>query len=517
MPIFAPFFLAFLMTSNTTRHLARLMLVLLTNACLAQSPKLKIEAELGGLVSSGSNTPFWLRANQFGSVPRQGPGVVGQLRVWRDYAPSDVARPGRARPGAARPDSARRNAVRVGFGLNPVVNVGAINQVMLVEGYAKVGWRGVEIWGGRRREQIGLGDTLLSSGFYAGAGNALPVPKVQFQTIGYRTLPFTRKFVAINAGIGHGWFAANYIQGAFLHQKHLHLRLGKPTARTHFYTGVNHQAQWGGQADYLREPPSSAPDGRLPSSLRDFPYVLTATVPRDWYQQGYTAFDSYRIGNHLGSIDFGVSRQAKHGNWLLYHQHPFEDVSGLLFINVPDGLWGLRWARNGADTPANFRFQRLTVEYLQTTNQSGPTFYITGSKYQGADNYFNHGQYVQGWSFRGNGIGTPLIPTRFDVRPELQAQSGFYFPSNRVQSVYVGAQAQWRDRLTLMSRLSVGRYYGTFAEPFSEPVNQFSALLMGQLTLPRWRNMSLIGALAVDSGQLLNNSVGGYVGMRWSR
>jgi len=492
------------MLYRSTRHVKALLITggisLSTIPCFAQNHLLHAEAEVGGFVTSGKSTPLWLRANQFGIVPRSSPTGTVRLHLWKDYAPADTA---------------RKQRLDWGFGINPVVNVGATSQILLVEGYAKVKWKGVELYAGRRRERIGLGDTLLSSGLYAGSGNALPIPKVQLQTVGYQPVPFLRRFVAFNAGMGHGWYQADYIKGVFLHQKYLYLRFGRPTARLHGYAGVNHQALWGGKADYLREPPTSSPNGQLPSSLRDFPYVFSATVPGNWVQLGYTAFDSYRIGNHLGSIDFGLSWSGLKGDLLFYHQHPFEDVSGLLFLNTPDGVWGLRWARKAIQNkPTGFRLNRLSMEVLSTTNQSGPTFYITGSTYQGADNYFNHGQYIQGWSYRGSAIGTPLMPTRNELQTGLQAQSNLYFPSNRVQSAYIAAEGRWRDRLTLTSRISYGRYYGTFFEPFAQPVNQFSALLMAQTELSRWKNLGLIAALAVDQGGLLPHSVGGYIGLR---
>ena len=479
------------------------LLVLSITTSRAQSRSLYAEAEVGGFVASTKTLPLWLRANQFGAVPNASPTATLRLALRRDYTPADTT---------------RKQRFDWGFGVNPVLNAGVTNQVLLVESYVKIKWKGVELYAGRRPERIGLGDTVLSSGFYSGSGNALPIPKIQIQTIGYQFIPFLKRFVAINAGIGHGWFQADYIQGVFLHQKYLYLRFGKPSARVQVYAGINHQALWGGQADFLREPPTGAPNGQLPSSLRDYPYVFTATVPSNWFERGYNSFDSYRIGNHLGSIDAGLSWSGKQGNLLFYHQHPFEDVSGLLFLNAPDGLWGLRWARHTSANPARFQLNRLTMEVLSTTNQSGPTFYITNSRYQGADNYFNHGQYIQGWSYQAKAIGTPLIPTRHEIQPTLQVPGNPYFPSNRVQSAYVGAEGQWRNRLILTSRVSVGRYYGTFFQPFAQPVNQFSALLMAHTTLPRWNGVHLITALAVDQGGLLPPSVGGYIGIkkRWN-
>lgn len=472
---------------------------LLTAFSLAQNRPLHAEAEVGAFVASGKTLPLWLRANQFGAIPNAASIGTLQFRLWKNYAPTDTT---------------RKHRLDWGFGVNPVANLGATNQFLLVEAYAKAKWHGVELMAGRRREITGLGDSVLSSGFYSGSGNALPIPKIQLQTVGYQRVPFLGRFVSFNAGIAHGWYQADYIKGVFLHQKHVYLRFGKPSGRVHAYAGVNHQALWGGRADYLREPPTSAPTGKLPSDLRDFPYVFLAIAPGNWVQQGYSSFDSYRIGNHLGSIDVGLSWSGKKGNLLFYHQHPFEDVSGLLFLNFPDGLWGLRWVRAAESQPTGFRLNRLTMEVLSTLNQSGPTFYITGSRYQGADNYFNHGQYLQGWSYKKTAIGPPLIPTRNDIQPSLQQQSPFYFPSNRVQSAYVAAEGQYRDRLTLTSRVSYGRYYGTFAHPFAQPVNQFSALLMAQVRLPRWNGVGLTTGLAFDQGGLLPRSVGAYVGLR---
>lgn len=484
-------------------YLQRLLFIslfsLATAPCPAQNSPWQGEAEVGGFVASGKATPLWLRANQFGAVPRTSPIGTLRLHLWKDYTPADTS---------------RKQRLSWGFGINPVANVGAANQLLLVEAYAKVKWHGVELVVGRRRSLTGLGDSVLSSGFYSGSGNALPIPKIQLQTVGYQPVPLLGRFLSFNAGIAHGWYQATYIRGVLLHQKHLYLRFGKPTGRVHVYAGINHQALWGGQADYLREPPTSAPNGKLPSSLRDFPYVFTATPPGNWVQLGYTAFDSYRIGNHLGSSDLGASWSGRLGSLLFYHQHPFEDVSGLLFLNIPDGLWGLRWVRPANPNPTGFRLTRLTAEVLNTLDQSGSTFYITGSRYQGVDNYFNHGQYVRGWSYKDAGIGTPLIPTRNEVQPTLQQQSPFYFPSNRVQNTYVGAEGQWRDRLTLTTRISYGRHYGTFAQPLAAPVNQFSALLMAQTTLPSWSNLGLTATLALDQGGLLPRSAGGYIGLR---
>src|SRR5919202_2135295 len=86
--------------------------------------------ELGGLAVSSQQTPYWLRTNQYGTMPLQ--GSLGTLRVGmlRDYKP--------------RTDSATKRKKRFdwGFGLYAVANVGPRSSadnpaVLLPDAYVK--------------------------------------------------------------------------------------------------------------------------------------------------------------------------------------------------------------------------------------------------------------------------------------------------------------------------------------------------------------------------------------------
>lgn len=465
-------------------------------------PTAQPELEVGGLFSTTTAPPFWLRANQYGIVPLTAPLGTIRAAFRRDYAPVDSS-------------AGRSRRFRWGFGIQPVVNVGVVNQVLLPEAYTKIRYGAVEVYAGRRREVVGLGDTTLTSGFLMGSGNALPVPKVQINTLGYASLPFWGRFLAVNAGFAHGWYNVPYIRGAYLHQKYLYLRFGKPQARLKVHAGLNHQVQWGGQADYLKAFPGLATDGRLPSSFKDFQYVLFAFAPSETGSQNLAYFESYRVGNHLGSHDFGVEVNAGGGNLLCYYQHPYEDVSGLLFINFPDGLWGLRWRNNTPkDGSPTLNVQHLTVEHLTTLDQSGATFMVPGSRYQGMDNYFNHAQYRQGWSYFGRGIGTPFIAPIADLRPAVQQQSGFFFPNNRVSIWYVGARGLLLNRIGLTVRAAYSRNYGTFGSGYNPPVDQVSALLGTDVPLARWPGVSVRAQVALDGEGLYPAAVGGFLSLR---
>ncbi|GAB3271316.1 capsule assembly Wzi family protein [Larkinella harenae] len=447
----------------------------------------RTELEVGGMGPAVGQLPFWLRANQNGIVPLEGP--FGTLRgsLMRDYKP-DTTR-------------FRKRRFDWGAGIYAAANLGKTSQFLLPEYYAKVRYGQIELWAGRRREVYGIGDTTLTSGFVIWSGNALPIPKVQLQTAGFVPIGgFVKKLVAVQAGYAHGWFNAPYIQNAFLHQKYLYGRFGKPHWPVKVYAGINHQVQWGGHADYLRGSPFAA-NGKLPSSFNDYVSLLLARYPKDLVNNQQTAFDGEnRVGNHIGSIDYAVEWTHSRANFLLYYQHLYEDASGVVFLNFPDGLWGIRY-RNRTLSNSRFRLNGAVLEWLPTTNQSGPVFDQT-AQYQGGDNYFNHGQYREGWSYFSRTIGTPFIAPRADFTARVREYiGGGFFPNNRVNVWHLGLDGTLYQ-VRLNARASLSRNYGTFNEPYSPPFRQFSGLLSAQFALPRISNTVLTASSAIDQGDL---------------
>ena len=456
------------------------------------------QLEAGGWLATGQAQPFWLRANQNGTIPLTTPAATLRADTWKAYARRDTTPPGGHFDWCA--------------GLQLVGNAPANTQLLLPVLYGKLRWKSLELSAGRWRQLTGLGDSTLSSGFINGSGNALPIPKIQLATLGYGPFGFTKHWLAINAGYSHGWFVGAYIQGAYLHQKYLYLRMGKPGHKLKGYLGINHQVQWGGLADYLKGSPVAI-DGKLPSAFKYYPDIVLGLRPREWSTPGYTSFDgAYWFGNGLGSEDIGVELSNQTGSWLLYHQHIYEDYSGLVWQNAPDGLTGLSWQRP-IDAPWRW-LNRVVVEYLSTMDQSG-AFFDLSSAYQGEDNYFNHGQYQQGWSYLGRTIGTPFIMPQGELQPE--ARGGSFFPNNRLKMAYLGASGQAGKGLAWTFRLSYSRNYGTYSSPYAAPKGQLSGLLNLHWQLPNIPHTRLRASLAMDQGELLLNTLGGYIGLqkRW--
>ena len=484
-----------------------LLATLLINSCFVAfaQPKSLHQAyvEVGGLASSAERTPFWLRANQFGIVPYAAP--VGTLRAGLTGSVLLTDTTGQY---ARKPPS---RAWVLSYGAEVVGNAGKESQLLAPEYYVKLAHRQLQLVVGRRREVVGLVDTALTSGSYSWSGNALPIPKVLFGTKGFAPIG-RRKWLAINAFIAHGWFAnTNYMQRSYLHQKSVIFRVGKPSSAVRLYAGINHNTQWGGHSDSLDY--HYAVNGQLPDQLRDFPNVLFAIRTDGLDNLRITSFDYVNLyGNHVGNIDFGFELRLPSVLLMLYHQHSFDDSSGMFFKNVPDGLSGLRIQPVKHGT-SGFRVDDLLLEFLTTLDQSGPVFNPSAGLL-GADNYFNNRQYQEGWAYKNHIIGTPFITLKQDTKPVYQQTTGWIVNNNRVQMAHIGMRATVAQRMNLVAKVSYSRNYGVPGEPLPGAPMQLSSLVQVGMPLSWLGGLSLTASAAADFGQLYTNAVGAYVGLR---
>ncbi|MFC5409837.1 capsule assembly Wzi family protein [Larkinella bovis] len=462
-------------------------------------------AELGGFYSSAKQTPFWFRTNQYGIVPNIIPVATiraGLHQDYRYYPLSDFTSP------------KHQDKFGIGYGFDAVYNFDAQakNKLILPEAYVKIRAGIFEILAGRRREVGGLVDSTLSSGSYSWSGNALPLPKVQISLPDYTPIGFTRGILSFRGNFAHGWFGNQQkVQQYYLHQKSLYARLGKPRWPVKLYAGFNHQVQWGGVTKDL--PESMVKNGRFPARFQDYLYVIMGNSLGRLVNVDSTRYSKFdrenRIGNHLGTIDLGLEYRSRQLSLLLYHQFIYEDGSLYYLSNIEDGLTGLRF-RNLNPAPSGLRITGAVVEFLYTKSQGGSVF-ADPDKLRGRDNYFNHGQYRDGWSYFGRTIGTPFITPVTDTRPNL-AQYGF-FTNNRVRAYHTGIQGKFAQNCGFQFKFSYSENYGTYDIPFPGTIRQFSTLMMLELPLNQ-RGMLVTFSAAADQGDLFPNSRAVYAGIR---
>ena len=75
--------------------------------------------------------------------------------------------------------------------------------------------------------------------------------------------------------------------------------------------------------------------------------------------------------------------------------------------------------------------------------------------------YYNHGQYINGWSYNSIGLGTPFITTRTDIREELPSSPEEYFINNRVMAFHFGCEGSVKS-VNYIFKASWSKNYGTY-------------------------------------------------------
>jgi hypothetical protein len=455
---------------------------------------------LGGYTTPGV-VPFWLRSNQFGSIPLDGASVslIGSAR--KDY------------------DLSNDKLFDWGASFEGRANLGQGSNLILVEGYGKLRFGIFEFRAGRSKEIMGLCDTTLSMGSWSVSGTNLGIPEVEISVPEFFIIPGLGQLFAFKGNFSHGWMGvltlsatawSRYEEGdtvqsnSFLHQKSLYGRFGKPSWKLKLYGGFNHQVVWGHEQDYYNEDYTLSP-------VETYFYVLTGKK----YSNG--SIQEERQGNHLGSIDIGFEYKFNKVKIFLYRQNFYETGALANLANIQDGLNGISLENNRH--PGRLRmWRKLLFEFLYSKNQAGePWSPPTASSYEG---YYNHGLYLKGWSYNGIGLGNPFISAKIDTREELPSAPQQYFINNRVIAINIGCDGLVRS-LEYVFKASWSKNYGTYwttdeeqSTNISNPgayglfgeQEQLSTYLELKRTLDNGLSLGFLGAL--DYGNLLNNSFG---------
>jgi len=455
-----------------------------------------------GSILGSSNTPFWFKANQYGTIPVNTPALHINANAFNTIL-------------------LKNQNWKFGYGFEVVGNIAKSSQFLLPQAYLKLNFKTWELYVGRRKELFGIADSTIGTGSYSWSGNALPIPKIQLSIPEYRFVRYTRNWVAVKGTFSHGWFGnEKFVNHYFLHQKSFYMRIAKPNGNFKLYGGFTHNAQWGGRAAY--EAPLTVGND-FPSSFTDYVYVVMGrnlNYGRIFGKPSpLTHFDSTnRIGNHLGTIDIGFDYEFKKYILTFYRQNIFEDGSLYYLTNIADGLNGLTLRRKKLKL-VNKRvlISKLNVEFLYTLSQGGS---VAGNQYQvwGKDNYFNHGQFRDGWWYRGRMIGTPFITNRFDSKEEFQ-QFGMYngienANNNRVRVYHVGLEGYYGKNLHFITKLSLSHNYGTYDFPYPETPKQFSGLILLDGKTNWLEGMKWTVTAGFDYGKLYNNSFALQIGLR---
>jgi hypothetical protein len=448
--------------------------------------------ELQAIASDVGATPFFLSRLQYGAVPLDNPGIVAIVRNGKIY-------------NLKKKYDWKYQVQATGW-------AGKQNDFWLTEAYVS-GRRGNwELWAGRRKEVYGLGDTAMTSGFYAWSGNAVPMPKIQLGTRDY--VNFAKEWLGIHMTYSHGWFdnKGPTING-YLHQKSLYGRIGKPESFINLFGGLNHQVSWGGEA-------KSKTGGKYdyyPSSLTTYFYVITLLKNRNLVPVDSLTTDddsNNQYGNHLGSIDLAVTFNTKWAKIFIYKQTAYETGRVFSLVTFNDGNNGLS---------VQFKNKRLiqhfNLEYFYTSNQGQ---YISGiAKLLGMrdphlnerENYFNNGR--GSWNYLGRGIGSPLII----LNSEIKGNSDYKFSLNAIKAIYLGIKGNVLNDIDYRLRIiySLHGYTSNYGENYvvsnANYLNQISAGI--EFNKKVKNNIFAKFEFGFDNSQLLKNTLGISLGVKF--
>ncbi|KZK75037.1 MAG: hypothetical protein A3K90_08955 [Pelodictyon luteolum] len=356
----------------------------------------------------GNEAPLWIWANQDARIPRDGSSAFTRLRLGRE------------------PDPEKTSDWMYGVDLTLRSNTDPAPR--WTDSYAGLTWKKLQFILGRRSENVGLADPVLTSGPEVYSRNAPTIPKASISTRGYADLA---DWLGVNAGLAHGWLGDDQlVHDAYLHEKYLYLRFGSdwPDDGMNFYAGIHHVAVWGG-------------DGQ-PSGFDDFLKIVRAS------KGGASATQSDQanaLGDHRGTIEFALKAKGYDTDRYLYVQSMFEDSSGLRFWDPGDYLIGASVIFKDPDA----RIARLNVEYFNTRKSSGSQIF--------SDNYYTNGTYG-GWVHEGWAIGHPFIPFN-------ETASDIWNPQNRITALSGAALMRFSNLVNPLIRIAWIRNSGSFSAP----------------------------------------------------
>ncbi|MBX2951472.1 MAG: hypothetical protein KF870_03135 [Leadbetterella sp.] len=456
---------------------------------------IKIETRAGLYLSTSGKTPYLNQAGQYGLVPAEA-GVFflnGAVNKAYDslHTPQNKLRPW-----------------GYSYGLEAQVNLSAHSRVLLPVAHISARYRGIELYAGRKRELLGLADSTGTWRSFIWSGNALPIPKIQLSTPGYIPL-VARGLISAKMGYSHGWFGKQpYTEKYYLHQKWLYIKIGRADAKVNMYGGINQQAQWGGYSEILKDNFVSM-NGYMPADA--FTYLNVVLPLKSWKVPAgkhYPYEKEYRFGNHLGTIDLGLSLNLAGGTLRAFRQTPWEDGQAPEVFLSWDGNYTLMYEmKEGA------ALRKISLEWVSTQRQGLQISKM--AKFLGwkekhpseSQEYLNHSQYRDGWSYQGKGLGTPaIVPYTFLINSTKVEGFPNFSIDNQVTAPALTLAGKIKNiNYTFHSGYIISS--GLLNAPRPEKLRQFTSRLTGNFPLPKYGLQGRVD-IGFDSGQLYGNQTG---------
>lgn len=374
---------------------------------------------LSTVLSSGEFAPFWMHSNQHGAVSSS--PFSGSLRLvldkpatrpgrWWDYDfAADVS--GMAfSPTAGNPlnSTLRRFPYLQGEKCGLVVNrLYAHLRLYIIDITA-----GVVPIAGCNPEV----NASLSAGDFLFSGNAPSIPRITVGIDHYTPVPGLFGYLEIRGGITHAWFTDDiYVRGGKIHYKFIGGRAGGDLPVNVTYE-LHHVAQWGGYSPVY---------GDLGNNLSSFMTVFLGKAGGTMFNDIYNAQGNHLTSQLMSLIVKGDGWRVS-GSWQTLIEDNFVYMGA--GKNNADGIWSVR-----AEQTRWPYIRGVEIEYIGTSDQSGPYHDQDGIIFSGQDNYYRNGVYVNGWNYGLRTLGTPFITS-----PLYNTDGTIYTLNSRAKIMHLG-------------------------------------------------------------------------------
>ena len=434
----------------------------------SQSKDLRYSIKTSAGLSSDITLPFWLVANQYGSVPDSDYGLLN-TSVFKTFDTPDTL-------------------FDISYKANVTGFIAQENKLLLNELYLGVRFKNILLDIGAKNDAIAWHNLSSSNGSIIKSNNARAIPGVTIKTNNYVTLPFAKSWLQVKGNFAHYFMDdTRFVDNTNLHHKSLHIKTSLSPV-FEIIAGLDHYAQWGGTSPQF---------GSQPSSFKDYIKVVFGAEGGD----NATANDQFNaLGNHIGAYILQFNYQGQKANYNFYYSHPFEDTSGREMTNWQDGLYGVF---------IDFKKQKaaithLLAEFTYTKNMSNIPVSISG-----ADNYFNNGIYKSGWTYHGNTIGSPYFtPEPVDAN---DITNGVIVGDNRFAAFNLGANGyvKWLPYKIMLSHTT---YYGWFNQEYEQYPVQISGIL--DIVIPQDKfnlPFDVAACFAFDAGSYRPKNFGAFL------
>lgn len=396
-----------------------------------------------------------------------------------------------------------------------VVNPQHPSRIWLQQLYGEIRYRGVFLTVGMKQHSSVLLDSRLSSGDLVESGNARPIPEVRVGFHDFQNIPFTNGWVQIQGEISYGkmtdnkWLRDHYNyydshlnQGALYTYKRCYFRT-KPSERFSAVVGMQVGGFFGGETTWYL---NGRHDGEKKFS-KGFKQFFKMFLPTDGGLDYYS-------GSSLGSWDIKFRYRLNDGSRVMaYLQKPWEDGSGVGFLNGFDGVWGLEYkaARPGYISGA-------VIEYIDFTNQSGPIHWDPDdnpgttivNRAEGCDNYYYNHEY-NAYANYGMAIGTPFM-----VSPIYNTDGYLQFAANRLRGFHIGIEGQITPAVSYRMLGGYRKSYGSASVPFLSPREDTSFMLEATWRPAKFDGLAVKAQFGLDHGSLLGDNTGGLLSLSYS-